>query len=333
MVRDGTEAMTTTNSNTRTPKDTDGKSSPSSPLSPTLVIPTDATALPATTSTSTSLAACRPEHAFYAFDALYCALTPHARPIEPLFTDDKYPLFVTWNTRTRRSSSSSGDGSGGWNTRLRGCIGTFDAQPLRAGLEEYALLSAFRDHRFRRVELRELPSLECGISLLTDFEDATSYLDWTIGTHGIQISFTPPSTSPTASDAPSPLSSAISLLSRPLTSLSSSRSSSSPSPFATASSRRTLSATYLPEVAPDQGWEHIDAIDSAIRKAGWNGRISEDLRRSLRVRRYQSRKCVVGWDEFVAWRESRGFPVDLDNDEDEDDEDDELEGRGRGIYN
>ena len=65
------------------------------------------------------------------------------------------PLFVTWNTR--RSSGASG-----WSTRLRGCIGTFDAQPLRAGLEEYALLSAFRDHRFRRVELRELPSLECG---------------------------------------------------------------------------------------------------------------------------------------------------------------------------
>jgi hypothetical protein len=165
------------------------------------------------------------------------------------------------------------------------------------------------------------------ISLLTDFEDATSYLDWTIGTHGIQISFTPPPTSPSASDAPSPLSSAISLLSRPLASLSSSHSA--------AAARRTLSATYLPEVAPDQGWEQIDAIDSAIRKAGWNGRISEDLRRSLRVRRYQSRKCVVGWDEFVAWRKSRGFPVDLDSDDDDDDDDDELEGRGRGrgIYN
>ena len=168
------------------------------------------------------------------------------------------------------------------------------------------------------------------ISLLTDFEDATSYLDWTIGTHGIQISFTPPPTSHSASDAPSPLSSAISLLSRPLTSLSSSSSSSSSSShFAPA--RRALSATYLPEVAPDQGWEHIDAIDSAIRKAGWNGRISEDLRRSLRVRRYQSRKCIVGWDEFVAWRESRGSPVDLDDDDNDDD--DELEGRGRGIYN
>ena len=70
------------------------------------------------------------------------------------------PLFVTWNARTRRSSSG-----GGWNTRLRGCIGTFDAQPLRAALGEYALLSAFRDHRFRRIELRELPSLECGCVL------------------------------------------------------------------------------------------------------------------------------------------------------------------------
>ena len=163
------------------------------------------------------------------------------------------------------------------------------------------------------------------ISLLTDFEDATSYLDWTVGTHGIQISFNPPSTSPSASDAPSPLSSAVSLLSRPLTS----SSSSSSSPFG---ARRTLSATYLPEVAPDQGWEHIDAIDSAIRKAGWNGRISEDLRRNVRVRRYQSRKCVVGWDEFVTWRDGRGFPVDFDN-EDDDDEEGESRGRGGGLYN
>jgi len=170
------------------------------------------------------------------------------------------------------------------------------------------------------------------VSLLTDFEDATSYLDWTIGTHGIQISFTPLPASPSASDAPSPLSSAISLLSRPLTSLPSSSPSSSSSSLHFAA-RRTLSATYLPEVAPDQGWEHIDAIDSAIRKAGWNGRISEDLRRSVRVRRYQSRKYVVGWDEFVAWRGQRGFPVDRDNDDDDDDEEEEEGGRGRGIYN
>ena len=151
---------------------------------------------------------------------------------------------------------------------------------------------------------------EARISLLTDFEDAASYRDWIIGTHGIQITFSPPPTSPPASDEPSPLSSAVSLLSRPFLS---SLSATAPSSI----HRRTMSATYLPEVAPDQGWGHIDAIDSAIRKAGWNARISEDLRRSLRVRRYRSRKCVVGWDEFVAWRAERGSPVAFDLVDDE----------------
>jgi len=254
------------------------------------MVPADATKAAASTNADTP-ATCRPEHAFHAFDTLYCALT-RTQPIKPAFVDDKFPLFVTWNTR--RYSAS---GNGGWSTRLRGCIGTFDAQPLRTALREYALLSAFRDHRFPKMELRELPALECGISLLTDFEDAASYLDWTVGTHGIQVSFAPPpsSSQQPPSDAPSPLSSAISLvvprLSMPM---------------------RTLSATYLPEVAPDQGWDRIDAVDSAIRKAGWDGRISEDLRRSVRVRRYQSRKCVVSWDEFVEWRAERGAPVDLD---------------------
>jgi hypothetical protein len=52
------------------------------------------------------------------------------------------------------------------------------------------------------------------------------------------------------------------------------------------------------------------------------------------VRRYQSRKCVVSWDEFVEWRDGRGFPVDFDNeDEDEDEDEEEGRGRGRGIYN
>jgi AMMECR1 domain-containing protein len=40
---------------------------------------------------------------------------------------------------------------------------------------------------------------------------------------------------------------------------------------------------YVPEVAADQGWEYIDAIESATCKAGWNGRISEDLRQATRL--------------------------------------------------
>jgi hypothetical protein len=77
MVRDGTEA---TNANTKTYKDADGTSSP---LSATLA--NNATPM----SSITSESVCRPEHAFHAFDALYCALMPHARPIKPLFPDDK----------------------------------------------------------------------------------------------------------------------------------------------------------------------------------------------------------------------------------------------------
>ncbi|KAK7470985.1 hypothetical protein VKT23_002399 [Stygiomarasmius scandens] len=222
---------------------------------------------------------CTTDHCFHAFDALYCDFVRSATPIPPSFPDDKYPLFVTWNTKKPGRSS-----------RLRGCIGNFDPQPIHEGIAEYALISAFRDHRFRKIEKSELPTLECCISLLTNFEDAESYLDWTIGVHGIHITFPHPSTLNSASSAtPSPLSSS-SFLPR-------------------FSSKQSFSATYLPEVMPEQGWDRIEAIDSAIQKAGWNGPITEDIRRSIRLRRYQSSKCSVTWDEFVEWRKEHDQPV------------------------
>ncbi|KAJ7667678.1 alport syndrome [Mycena polygramma] len=216
---------------------------------------------------------CTSEHCFHAFDALYCALTS-ASPIAPGFADDKYPLFVTWNTRSSRPGRAP---------RLRGCIGSFEPLALHDGLQEFALISAFRDHRFRKIERNELDGLECAVSLLTDFEDAPSYLDWTVGVHGISITFAHPSLL-TASDsgAPSPLSSSTYL------------------PRVT--SRQTFTATYLPDVIPEQGWDKIEAVDSAIQKAGWSGSITEDLRRSVKLRRYQSKMCVVGWDEYIEWR-------------------------------
>ncbi|CAO2656343.1 Nn.00g051460.m01.CDS01 [Neocucurbitaria sp. VM-36] len=92
---------------------------------------------------------------------------------------EDHPLFVTWNTVTK-----SGE------RRLRGCIGTFEAQELDEGLKSYALTSAFDDTRFSPITPRELSSLECAVTLLTNFEPASSPLDWTIGTHGLRISFT-----------------------------------------------------------------------------------------------------------------------------------------------
>lgn len=220
---------------------------------------------------------CIPEHCYHAFDALYCALT-YAEPIPPEFPDEKYALFVTWNTRSSRPGRPS---------RLRGCIGNFEPMPIREGITEYALISAFRDSRFRRIDKSELETLECGVSLLTNFEDAQSYLDWTIGVHGIQITFPHPSLilSSSSSGAPTPLSSTPNL------------------PRIT--SHRNFSATYLPEVMPEQGWDKLEAIDSAIQKAGWTGTITEDLRRSIRLRRYQSKQCHVTWDEYWAWRSEK----------------------------
>ncbi|KAJ3030783.1 AMME syndrome candidate protein 1 protein, partial [Rhizophlyctis rosea] len=108
---------------------------------------------------------------------------------------------------------------------------------------------ALRDRRFSPITLDELPKLDCAVSLLTDFEDAKDYLDWEVGTHGIWIEFTSPS---------------------------------SPS--------RRRTATYLPDVIPEQGWSKIEAIDSALRKGGFEGRITEDVRRGVRVTRYRSSK-------------------------------------------
>jgi uncharacterized protein (TIGR00296 family) len=171
------------------------------------------------------------------------------------------PLFVTWETLY----------GGEW--RLRGCIGNFESMPIHEGIAEYALISAFRDSRFRKIEKSELEDLQCGyvlfvlnticnfndnliylipsISLLTDFEQAESYLDWTIGVHGIYITFSHPSLIPSSSEAPSPLSSSAHL------------------PRVT--SKQSFSATYLPNVIPEQGWDKVEAVDNAIQKAGWQG--------------------------------------------------------------
>ncbi|PLN80482.1 AMMECR1 family protein [Aspergillus taichungensis] len=90
----------------------------------------------------------------------------------------RYPLFVTWNTISKSGHKS-----------LRGCIGTFEAQELSAGLQSYALTSAFDDTRFSPIPKQLLPSLSCSLTLLGTFEPCTNALDWTLGVHGIRISF------------------------------------------------------------------------------------------------------------------------------------------------
>eukprot|EP00158_Paraphelidium_tribonemae_P002286 Partr_v1_DN25257_c3_g1_i1_m16769 putative Alport syndrome, mental retardation, midface hypoplasia and elliptocytosis chromosomal region gene 1 len=119
------------------------------------------------------------DHCFICWSALDGHLNG-SRHVLPPVSDKRYPLFVTWKTR-----------GGG---QLRGCIGSFTPQPLRSGLEEYALAAALRDSRFPPVERHELPQLTCSVSLLIQFE-STGIYEWEIGKHGVRIEFKNPRTS------------------------------------------------------------------------------------------------------------------------------------------
>lgn len=250
----------------------------------------------APSSSEQASSAALPEHCFYCFAVIDHELNSHSssEPVAP-FPDDgqEYPLFVTWNIFPHSSLKSSTRTSPAV-PRLRGCIGTFEPYPLAQGLAEYASISAFKDRRFSPITASELLRLECGVSLLTGFEECDDYLDWEVGVHGIYIHLPNPALAPKHLED----------------SASSSSGSSTPAPksrFSRSSGAgpTVLTATYLPDVIPDQGWTKQEAIDSAIRKAGFNGKITDNIRSSLRVRRYRSEKVERTYSEYVAWKQSK----------------------------
>lgn len=120
--------------------------------------------------------------------------------------------------------------------------------------------SAFDDTRFSPIIASELPSLSVGVTLLTDFEPCSTPLDWTLGRHGLRISFTYHS--------------------------------------------KRYGATYLPDVALEQGWTKEETIISLMRKAGWSGR-SSDWRKAgdLRCVRYQGKKAASDYRDWKRWRD------------------------------
>ncbi|KAH8603390.1 putative AMMECR1 [Trypanosoma vivax] len=167
--------------------------------------------------------------------AQYCCAVIHSRlrgerPPEPPadIPNDPCPIFVTLKYLTGE---------------LRGCIGSFAAEPLHEQLKNYAIASAFQDSRFRPVALGELHSLSCSVCLLHTFEKASSWKDWQIGTHGIRIRY------------------------------------------------KSYSATYLPSVMPEQGWDHFQALESLLRKAGYTGQVTETVLNDLTLTRYQESKA------------------------------------------
>ncbi|GMT31344.1 hypothetical protein PFISCL1PPCAC_22641 [Pristionchus fissidentatus] len=57
-------------------------------------------------------------------------------------------------------------------------------------------------------------------------------------------------------------------------------------------------AVFLPEVALEQEWNHVETLDHLLRKAGYRNDITEALRRSVTVTRFQSEKVVMSFQEW-----------------------------------
>lgn len=124
--------------------------------------------------------------------------------------------------------------------------------------------SAFEDVRFSPIPRTLLPHLSVHVTLLTNFSAPTrDPLDWTLGTHGIRISFH-------------------------------------------VNSRR-YGATYLPDVAKEQGWTKEETMVSLMRKGGWNGGSSswQKVWREGRgeLIRYEGKQVGLGYAEWQGWRD------------------------------
>jgi uncharacterized protein (TIGR00296 family) len=132
-------------------------------------------------------------------------------------------------------------------------------KPLLTSIGEYALISALRDKRFDPVQLSEIPHLRVAVSLLVQYEECSHCHEWTVGVHGIIIRWADPDISDTFE----------------------------------------YSATFLPEVAKNQGWDQRKTVSSLIRKAGYQGTITDSLLKRIRCTRYQSSKHKVTFEEYV----------------------------------
>ncbi|XP_017461653.1 PREDICTED: AMME syndrome candidate gene 1 protein-like, partial [Rhagoletis zephyria] len=72
-------------------------------------------------------------------------------------------------------------------------------------------------------------------------------------------------------------------------------------------SKRT--ATYLPEVAAEQNWNHLQTIDSLLRKGGYRGVITDSVRKDIRLTRYTSEKIAVSYQDYYNFWVSSTEPL------------------------
>lgn len=64
------------------------------------------------------------------------------------------------------------------------------------------------------------------------------------------------------------------------------------------------SATYLPDVAHEQGWTHLETVISLMRKAGFRRSVTKALLATIKLTRYRSSKHRLSYQEYLAFKQA-----------------------------
>uniref|UniRef100_H2Z1U1 AMMECR1 domain-containing protein n=1 Tax=Ciona savignyi TaxID=51511 RepID=H2Z1U1_CIOSA len=67
-------------------------------------------------------------------------------------------------------------------------------------------------------------------------------------------------------------------------------------------------ATYLPEVSKEQGWNEQQTVENLLRKGGYRSDISPQFLATIRTKRYQSEKLTVSYQDYVNARSIKSKP-------------------------
>lgn len=169
------------------------------------------------------------------------------------------PIFVTWKTTE--------------NNELRGCIGSTKPINLSLGLQKLSLRSALNDSRFQPITVKELESLNCSVSILTDNESCARYDDWVIGIHGISIKFVYEGISYSALYLPEVM-------------------------IEFSKNRFTL-YFYISLLLE---FNHEEALHSLVKKSGYKGPVDDSFLKTLKITRFQTRKSSVDVKYYIQIR-------------------------------
>ncbi|SCW01754.1 LAFE_0E06524g1_1 [Lachancea fermentati] len=151
--------------------------------------------------------------------------------------------------------------------QLRGCIGTFAKIPLLEGIERYSLIAALEDHRFPPIAPSEISSLKCSCNILQNFKVIYSGSDQKGDIYDWDIGVH-----------------GIELR------------------FKDPQTSTILSATFLPEVMPEQGWNKKETFANLIEKAGCYEQVDSVIDNFqdffIEVIRYEGNKSEISFDQY-----------------------------------